>query len=405
MFGTGKRYPSYFLVSASIAGIIFLSITASGCRSKPAPQASYVQGVAEKGAALFYGDKHCGICHAVNGSGGRTGPDLSGKRPSPPAVGWLVSLLWNHQPGMWQQMRGSKSPYPVLNQEEMADMLAFLYQAETADAPGDMKAGERAFTDKGCVRCHAVRGAGGNTAPDLSTGAAAGGSINWTTAMWNHAQSMVDPITKELGQWPQFTAAEMNNLYAFARGSSPGAHKQEVRGSADRGSQLFQKDCIQCHSVGGEGGAGGPGLGPETDLPLSPAQFSGVLWNHAPAMMKRIKEKGMEVPKLDTGGLSDLLAFLASLRYVEPPGTPEAGKRIFADRGCASCHGPNGEGGTKNRALPAKTYTAVSFAAALWSHGPKMQARAEEIGLTWPVLQAGDVGNLVSFLSASKPSR
>ena len=394
--------PLFPSAAASFATAMFVAAFVWGCRSQTAPRATYVQGAPEKGAALFYGSKHCGICHSVNGSGGRTAPDLSGIRPAPPAVGWLVSMLWNHQPSMWRQMQGGKSGYPILNQEEMADILAFLYQAETADAPGDAKAGERAFRGKGCVHCHSVSGTGGKTAPDLTKLAATGGSVGWTTAMWNHAQSMVDPITKELGAWPQFTATEMSNLFAYVSGNPTTGRNSGARGSAERGSQLFQKECIQCHSVNGKGGSGGPGLGPETDLPLSPAQFSGVLWNHAPAMLKQITEKGLEVPRLQSGEVSDLLAFLASLRYVEPSGTPDGGRRVFGDRGCATCHGPDGEGSNANPALRAKNYNAVSLASALWSHGPKMQARAEAMGLPWPVLEASDVGNLASFLNSAR---
>src|SRR3990172_6676415 len=34
--------------------------------------------------------------------------------------------------------------------------------------PGDPKAGMAAFFDKGCARCHAVLGEGGQSAPDLA---------------------------------------------------------------------------------------------------------------------------------------------------------------------------------------------------------------------------------------------
>ena len=34
--------------------------------------------------------------------------------------------------------------------------------------PGDPKAGMTAFFDKGCARCHAVLGEGGQSAPDLA---------------------------------------------------------------------------------------------------------------------------------------------------------------------------------------------------------------------------------------------
>ena len=381
------------------AGLILLAALV-GCRSKPSSHPVYVEGVPEKGAALFYGAKHCGLCHAVNGVGGRMAPDLSGKRPAPPAVGWLVSMLWNHQPGMARQMRGSRAGYPSLSQEEMAHILAFLYQTETVDSPGNGALGSRVFESKGCVRCHSVRSVGGTSAPDLSS-LAGGGSVAWTAAMWNHAQSMIEPLTKELGAWPQFSGTEMNNLIAYVSAGRP--RKPDVHGSVARGSEVFKKNCIRCHTVNGDGGhVVGPSLGPETDLPLSPAQFSSVLWNHAPAMLRQVKDQGIEAPKLQTAEISDLLAFLASLRYVEPPGSVEAGEHVFADRGCAHCHGAKAEGGSMGPALRAhgKPYTAVSFATTMWSHGPKMQARAEEMGMSWPVLQASDVGNFVSFLNS-----
>jgi cytochrome c2 len=56
---------------------------------------------------------------------------------------------------MFRQMRGSKS-YPQLTSEEMADILAFLYQASNAGHRGDVAAGEKVFHDKGCGTCHSV---------------------------------------------------------------------------------------------------------------------------------------------------------------------------------------------------------------------------------------------------------
>ena len=41
----------------------------------------------------------------------------------------------------------------------------------------------------------------------------------------------------------------------------------------------------------------------------------------------------------------------------------------------------------------------VSFATALWSHGPAMNTRAEKLGIPWPSLEPGDVGELISFLN------
>ena len=119
-------------------------------RSPVRRHALYVVGVPEKGAELFFGEKRCSVCHAVNGKGGHVGPDLGTIHPGRPAMGWLATVLWNHAPAMWGRMRGVKPPQ--LNQEEMAHVLAFLYQAATADRPGNVRAGQLVFAMKGCVQ-------------------------------------------------------------------------------------------------------------------------------------------------------------------------------------------------------------------------------------------------------------
>jgi mono/diheme cytochrome c family protein len=301
---------------------------------------------------------------------------------------------------MWRQMHGEKLQ---LNQEEMANILAFLYQAGSADKPGDPAAGQKVFDAKGCVRCHAVRSSGATAAPDLSKVAAAGDNLAWMHAMWNHAQSMVEPVTKELGAWPQFTGAEMNDLVAYVNGGPSRTIQEDgdLRGSADHGWEVFQAKCIQCHSVRGKGGKIGPELGPDHDLPRTSAQFAAVLWNHAPAMLQHAREARLAAPTLQGEEITDVLRFLASLRYFEPTGSPFLGQRVFAERGCASCHGPSAEG-TRNAPklrAGADAFTMVSFATALWSHGPAMNTRAEKLGIPWPSLEPGDIGELISFLN------
>jgi mono/diheme cytochrome c family protein len=214
---------------------------------------------------------------------------------------------------------------------------------------------------------------------------------------------MVEPISRTLGQWPQFSGHEMNDLIAYVNPSSPDTNKQmkSTVGDVGRGLKVFQDRCGQCHSVAGKGATIGPDLGPEHDLPLSTARFTSLMWNHAPAMLKKGRETNIPSPQLQGTEMTDLLAFLASLRYVEPAGTPVAGKQVFADRGCAACHGNSAEGTQSGPRLKTdkNPFTAVSFAAALWRHGPRMIDRAQEMGMPWPELQATDIGNLVSFLN------
>lgn len=372
-------------------------------RAPGARQALYVVGDPQRGSDLFYGKKQCSICHAVNGTGGHIAPDLAAARPGTPAMGWLATALWNHAPGMFRRIRGSQS-YPQLDTQEMADILSFLYRAANSDRPGDPVAGERVFEAKGCVRCHSVGSAGGKSAPELSA-TAAGGANEWMTAMWNHAQSMLGPVTAALGAWPQFSGNEMNHLVAYVGGRSPGERRNEPNGNAERGWAVFQRRCIQCHAVRGNGGTIGPELGPEHDLPLSATQFASVLWNHAPTMLRIGRQNGAALT-LEKTEMADLAAFVASLRYVEPTGSPFVGERVFTSRGCARCHGASAEGTQLGPGIHTRgyAYTAVSLTAALWKHGPKMVDRAEEMGIAWPTLEANDLGDLVSFLN-SGPGR
>ena len=368
--------------------------------------ALYVVGIPERGAALFFGEKRCSTCHAVNGKGGNVGPDLGTIHPGRPAMGWLATVMWNHAPVMWSRMRGVKPPQ--LDQEEMAHVLAFLYQAATADRPGDARAGRLVFTIKGCVQCHAVRGEGGHSAPELSGVAAAGDSVAWVRAMWNHAQRMIGPITRKLGEWPEFQGEEMSHLIAYvSEGGKPAPPEARIesvlRGSAERGWKVFQAKCIQCHAVSGNGGRVGPELGPDHDLPHSTARFAAVLRNHAPAMLARVRQESMTMPTLEGDEIKDVQTFLISLQYFEPHGSALLGQRVFVERGCARCHGRQAEGTTQGPRLKPdpNAFTPVSLASALWNHGPGMWARAQRLGVAWPMLEGGDIGDLTSFLNDS----
>jgi mono/diheme cytochrome c family protein len=81
------------------------------------------------------------------------------------------------------------------------------------------------------------------------------------------------------------------------------------RGNPRRGANVFvEKRCSVCHSEGG----GAPDLrsrGEYTSLKMIAA-----LWKHGPAMLDRIREKGLLWPRLSANDMTDLIAFLNSGR-------------------------------------------------------------------------------------------
>ena len=62
------------------------------------------------------------------------------------------------------------------------------------------------------------------------------------------------------------------------------------------GRQIFlQKGCQTCHAVWGEGGSLGPDLGKE-GVWHSVMQLAGVLRNHSPEMIEKMRERRMSRP-------------------------------------------------------------------------------------------------------------
>ena len=95
----GRKDLLIWLLAALMAVAVMVAVLIQARRLTTGRHAPYIIGEPEKGAALFFGDKQCSICHSVNGFGGRVAPNLSGEHPGPPAMGWLGAVLWNNGPG------------------------------------------------------------------------------------------------------------------------------------------------------------------------------------------------------------------------------------------------------------------------------------------------------------------
>ncbi len=367
---------------------------------------TFMVGSPHVGARLFFEKEGCGHCHSVNGSGGKLAPDLGFAHEPQAGINQLVSAMWNHAPRMWDRMRSEKVAYPDLCNEEMSHLFAFLYMARYVDEPGDEGKGGRLFQTKGCIRCHAIRGSGGEIGPDLSGVEGVDTPIRWTQAMWNHAPAMEKDAARLGLPWPHFADREMNDLLAYIR-SNVGGQRRETEllpASPDRGWKLFRsKSCIDCHAVRGKGGHIGPELGPDRQLPLTIVQFAGLMWNHSPQMWEALKTRSIPRPTFQGQEIADIMAFLSSLRYFEPAGSPHMGQTLFTERGCAHCHGVSAEGARGGPSLRGRRQatTSITLATALWEHGPKMYERTRQLGRPWPTLNEADIGDVVAFLNSS----
>lgn len=401
MLGSARQL-LFWIAFALATSALLVAVLRWERRHAPARWTVLPVGSPREGEKLFQ-KKGCAHCHAVGGIGGTAGPDLGSGRTSRSRPDQLVVAMWNHAPRMWKRMQAERLDYPKLDDQEMADVFAYLFVARHEDEAGDAGRGRQLYETKGCTRCHSPHGRSDAPGGERASGKSAS-SVEWARAMWNHP-----PVTDDGGgEPPTFEGREMNDLLAFARGASvPGPDRLLLAADADRGWRLFrEKSCVACHSVKDETGKVGPQLGPGRELPATIVQLAGTLWNHSEAMSRAMQERGLTRPSFSGQEMADLVAFLYSVRTTEPGGSPRLGEVLYAGRGCDRCHGVRAVGTDRGPGLRGrgKRFTSISFAAALWRHG-HIYGRTRDTGQNWPELSEGDVGDLITFLNSSATVR
>lgn len=100
-----------------------------------------VVGDPERGKAVFE-QKGCVRCHAIQGEGGKIGPELARtSHPHPPIE--LAGMMWNHSPTMTAMMGALGIPRPTFEGNEMADLLAYLDAVQRRAVRGHTPAAPR----------------------------------------------------------------------------------------------------------------------------------------------------------------------------------------------------------------------------------------------------------------------
>jgi mono/diheme cytochrome c family protein len=121
-------------------------------------------------------------------------------------------------------------------------------------------------------------------------------------------------------------------------------------------------------------------------------------------MWGAIEKTGVARPLLDEQSAGDLFAFFYAARFFEQPGDAGRGKRVFAERGCAKCHGLGAA--AASGALPPGAWKSVGdpveFAAAMWNHASRMQSENKN---RWPQLSGQDLTDLLVFVRNSPEQR
>jgi mono/diheme cytochrome c family protein len=352
--------------------------------------------------AQVFAQKDCGKCHTVRGAGGTVGPDLS-RAKSATSFYDIGAAMWNHLPRMGARMRQAGLERARLTPLEASNLVAFIYTAQYFDAAGDARRGETAFTAKGCAGCHQVGGKGGTVGPALDALKRAYSPVLVAAAMWNHAPAMLEAQRRQGVARPRLEGQELLDIIAYLGSASRDTStqtQQVIPGTPDRGRVLFaEKKCSTCHSVTGVGGKIAPDLG-RAGHHISLTAFAARMWNHAPAMLAKMKEVGIQPPTLSGQEMADIVAHLFSSRYFEANGDARRGAEVVRDKGCLACHAVAGKGarGGVDFARSDVVGTPGALVAALWNHGRAMEAEAEKRNVKLPELTGADLADIAVYL-------
>jgi len=267
----------------------------------------------------------------------------------------------------------------------------------------DPLAGEKLFSARGCIDCHAIAGKGGRVGPDLARTPRPRTFFDLGAALWNHAPTMAARTRERGTARPRLDAREVGDLAAYLYTLS----YFDPTGDAALGRRLFaDKQCASCHGPSGQGTEAGPDLSALKRF-ASPIALATAMWNHAPRMADAMKARGIARPTFNPGELNHLLAYLQSAAPQAPfgqvyvlPGRALDGRRVFIERRCAECHTLASTAGDERPNLVERvgTPSLVDFAAAMWNKSPAMLAAMKSRKVTAPKLEAQEMADIVAYL-------
>src|SRR3954453_10866688 len=147
--------------------------------------AAIVPGDALRGEKLFQTER-CVNCHSIKGKGGSIAPDLGRRIDRDFTPSMMASLMWNHAPRMWAEMKQQGIQPQPLSPSGAADLFAYFMSARYFEKPGDAARGKQTFGDKHCAACHGITSSPVAGAPPVAKWESLSDPLVLAQQMWNH---------------------------------------------------------------------------------------------------------------------------------------------------------------------------------------------------------------------------
>jgi mono/diheme cytochrome c family protein len=341
-----------------------------------------MSGNAQRGEQLFQSEQ-CIQCHSFQGKGGTTAPDLSKRidRDYTPAV--MASLMWNHAPTMWSAMKSKGIEKTKMTPDIAADLFAYFVSARFFDRPGDAGRGKQAFAIRHCADCHGISAPIAGGGPPVTNWGSLADPLTLAEQMWNHGPAMRAAFAQRKYPWTALTGQELTDILVYLQNlpETKDLPRHFEFPPSDKGEQLFQeKGCTSCHT----GAMAMERLLKNQNL----TDIAAAMWHHQPEMKQ-------PPVVLSPGDMQQLIGYIWARQYFAGSGSAERGKKVFAEKNCATCHNDPSSGAPKL----GKGHSDITMVAALWEHGPGMLAVMNAKKIAWPRFTAQQMDDLVAYLN------
>jgi mono/diheme cytochrome c family protein len=210
-------------------------------------------------------------------------------------------------------------------------------------------------------------------------------------------------------KWPTFEGTEMMDLLEYIKLNAKGGKEIAfiTPGNPREGKRVFAaKGCIKCHAIRGQGGKEAADLGKKAKtFYKSLTQIASSMWNKGPTVLAKMGQTQLGIPKFAPKEMADLIAYLYFLHFIDEPGNPVNGKRIFSEFGCSKCHGFDGKPGelmTLSLSKYQKADSPMEIVAGTWDHSTGIEKAMADKGIPWPRFKRGELADLLEYIRAPK---